>query len=52
MKYEEVREYLKQNPYCFRTTKEREDEMNYRVMKREGKKIDFVETSRKKCSDI
>lgn len=43
MKYEELKEYLKQNPYCFRTMKEREEEMNLKIMKREGKKISFAE---------
>ncbi len=45
MKYEEMRQYLKQNPYCFRTMKEREEEMNNRIMKHEGKKINFAQAS-------
>ena len=45
MKYEEMRQYLKQNPYCFRTLKEREEEMNNKIMKQEGKKINFAQPS-------
>ncbi|MGI6085094.1 MAG: hypothetical protein ACOYIF_06570 [Acetivibrionales bacterium] len=45
MKYEEIRQYLKRNPYCFRTTREREEEMNEKIMKREGKKIIFAQSS-------
>jgi hypothetical protein len=51
MKYEELKAYLKQNPYCFRTTKEREEELNLKIMKREGKKISFVEASNKNYPD-
>jgi len=47
MKYEEVRQYLKQNPYCFRTLKEREEEMNSRIMEREGRRIYFAKATRK-----
>lgn len=45
MKYEDMRQYLKQNPYCFRTMKEREEEMNNKIMKQEGKKINFTQAS-------
>lgn len=48
MKYEEVREYLKKNPYCFRTTEEKEKEFDLKIMQREGRKIDFAKTSREK----
>ena len=47
MKYEEVKQYLKQNPYCFRTLKEREEEFNYRIMEREGRRINFATVTRK-----
>jgi len=47
MKYEEIRQYLKQNPYCFRTVKEREEEMNKRIMEREGKIINFAQASKR-----
>ena len=45
MKYEEMRQYLKQNSYCFRTTEECEEEMNNRIMKQEGKRINFAKAS-------
>jgi hypothetical protein len=45
MKYEEIRQYLKQNPYCFRTLREREEEMNNRIMEREGRRIYFAQAS-------
>lgn len=47
MKYEEIRQYLKQNPYCFRTLREREEEMNNRIMEREGRRINFATVTRK-----
>lgn len=47
MKYEEIRQYLKQNPYCFRTLREREEEMNNRIMEREGKIINFAKASKR-----
>jgi len=47
MKYEEVRQYLKQNPYCFRTLKEREEEFNNRIMEREGRRIYFAKATGK-----
>lgn len=47
MKYEEIRQYLKQNPYCFRTIKECNEEMNRRIMEHEGKKIYFAQASDK-----
>lgn len=47
MKYEEIRQYLKQNPYCFRTLREREEEMNNRIMEREGKIINFAKPSKR-----
>lgn len=47
MNYKELREYLKQEPYCFRTMKEREEEMNLKIMRHEGKKINFAEASKR-----
>ena len=38
MKYEELRQYLKKNPYCFRTMKEREEEINNKIMEHEGRR--------------
>jgi len=48
MKYEEVRDYLKKNPYCFRTNEERENEFNLRIMRREGRNIHFAKASCRK----
>lgn len=48
MKYEEIREYLKRNPYCFRTTEEKENEFNLRIMQREGRKINFAKAAGRK----
>ena len=42
MKYEEMKEYLKKNPYCFRTVEEREEEFNYRINAYEGKRVQFT----------
>lgn len=39
MKYEELKEYLKKNPYCFRTVEERENEFDHRVNEYEGKRV-------------
>ena len=45
MKYEELRQYLKKNPYCFRTMKEREEEINNKIMEHEGRRIIFAQPS-------
>ncbi len=48
MKYEELKEYLKKNPYCFRTIEEKEKEFDLKIMEREGRKIVFAKASKDK----
>lgn len=50
MKYEEIKEYLKKNPYCFRTVEEKEEEFDLRVIKREGRNINFIRAARDKSN--
>jgi hypothetical protein len=46
MKYEELKEYLKKNPFCFRTIEEKEKEFDLKIIKREGKNINFTRAAR------
>lgn len=50
MKYEELKEYLKKNPYCFRTIEEREKEFDLKIIKREGRNIHFTKAAREKSN--
>lgn len=43
MNYHELKDYLKKNPYCFRPSKERQDEFNQKIIAFEGRDINFID---------